>query len=78
MDETRLIAGAQLRMFGRAAGLSRETVEQQFEAIFNTPPEPQKPGRRPQAGRRAAVQAGGKRLRVATADSRHRRRRRDG
>ena len=43
MDETRLIASAQLRMFGRAAGLSRETVEQQFEAIFNTPPEPQRP-----------------------------------
>ena len=43
MDETRLIARAQLRMLGQAAGLSRETVERQFESIFDESPERRKP-----------------------------------
>lgn len=48
MDETELIAKAQMRMFGQAAGLSRETFERQFDAIFDAPPERQEIGRRRQ------------------------------
>ena len=52
MDETELIARAQMRMFGRAAGLSRETFERQFDAIFDAPAERQESGQHPQPRKR--------------------------
>jgi hypothetical protein len=39
MDETVLIAKAQMRVLCRAAGLSPDTFEQQFDAVFDTPPD---------------------------------------
>lgn len=39
MDETELIASAQMRILGRAAGLSRESVQRTFEVIFEGRPQ---------------------------------------
>jgi hypothetical protein len=39
MDETVLIAKAQMRVLCRAAGLSPDTFERQFDAIFDAPPD---------------------------------------
>jgi hypothetical protein len=47
MDETVLIAKAQMRVLCRAAGLSPDTFERQFEAVFDAPPE-SKAGAQPQ------------------------------
>jgi hypothetical protein len=39
MDETVLIAKAQMRVLCRAAGLHPDTFEKQFDAVFDAPPE---------------------------------------
>ena len=51
MDETVLIAKAQMRVLCRAAGLSPETFERQFDAVFDTPADP-KSEQEPQHGDR--------------------------
>jgi hypothetical protein len=41
MDETELIARAQLRVFGRVGRLSRHQIERQFDALFDPPAQQQ-------------------------------------
>jgi hypothetical protein len=59
MDETVLIAKAQMRVLCRAAGLSPDTFERQFDAVFDAPPDQkdQQPSKRGRLHRKRTEKA---------------------